>query len=125
MSMEKTAYELEHILEHYHKPELRRVTSYTKAVANQEEITVNGTTLYKYTLPMQTIYLNNTGYPVTYDNQKVDTAKNAYYYRWNLDPEVDEDVAFEYLCPYEYMKGEDYVPPDSDDYLDEEEEEYG
>ena len=120
MTMSKTDYELEHILEHYHIPRLRMVTDYALAVDNVEEITVNGTTIYKYTLPMQTVYLNSTGYPVTYENQKVDVEKNAYFYRWNTDPSVDEDVAFEYVAPYEYMKGEDYAPPDEGDYPDEE-----
>lgn len=114
MSMQKNHYELEHILEHYHKPALRRVTDYEKVVDNAEEIEVNGDTLHKYTLPAQTIYLNEEGYPVTYENQKVDIPQNAYFYRWNTDPEVEEDIAFEYVAPYEYMKGEDYAPPDEE-----------
>lgn len=116
MSMQKNHYELEHILEHYHRAIYRSVTSYTKAVDNVEEITANNTTLYKYTLPAQTIYLNETGYPVTYENQKVDVENNAYFYRFNEDPTVEEDIAFEYVCPYEYMKGEEYAPPDEQDY---------
>lgn len=125
MSMQKNHYELEHILEHYHIPLFRRVTDYGKAVDNVEEVTVNGVTLYKYTIPAQIVYLNEEGYPVTIDHQRVDIEKNAYYYKVNDDPSVDEDIAFEYVAPYEYMKGEPYSPPDADDYPEEEDEEEG
>lgn len=118
MTMIKTDEELEHILEFYHKPELKDITDYEKAVTTQEEITYNNTTIYKYTLPMQTIYLDETGYPITYDHQKVDPEKNAYYYKWNDDPEVEEDTAYEYVTRYEYMKQRQPWQP-----TDEEEEE--
>ena len=123
MSMQKNHYELEHILEHYHKPIYRSVTDYGSAVDNVEEVTVNSTTLYKYTIPAQTIYLNETGYPETYDHQRVDIENNAFFYKFNDDPSVEEDIAFEYVCPYEYMKGEEYSPPDAPDYPEEYEEE--
>ena len=98
-------YTVSHILEHYHKPGYRIITDYEKVVANAEELTENGMHLTKYECPGQTIYLNDEGYPVTIDRQKVDIEKNAYFYRWT-DEDVDEDVAFEYVAPYEYMKNE-------------------
>lgn len=120
MTMIKTDEELEHILEFYHKPALRDITDYTKVVANHETIIVDGTTLHKFKCPMQTIYLDETGYPVTIDHQKVDTENNAYFYKWNDDPEVEEDIAYEYVNRYEYMKSPQPWQPTNEE---EEEEE--
>ena len=91
------------ILRFYHKPELRQITDYEQTVTLGTEITVNGETIMSYPCPMQTIYLNENGYPITYDRQKVDPEKNAYYYKFT-DEDVDDDIAYEYICQYEWKR---------------------
>lgn len=102
--MTLTSEDIEHIIEFYHKADYRAITDYSKVVELGVEVTDNGNTYTAYPAPGQTIYLDSTGYAVTYGRQKVDVQKNAYFYKWNDDPNVPEDVAFEYVCPYEYMK---------------------
>lgn len=91
------------ILRFYHRPDLRQITEYENIVHLGEEITVNGESCMAYPCPMQTIYLNEDGYAVTHERQKVDTEKNAYYYKFT-DEDVADDIAFEYICPYEWKR---------------------
>ena len=95
---------LEHIVEFYHKPELRAITDYEKVVENKTTISVDGETILVFEPPMQRIYLTTEGYPIDIGNQRVDINKNIYYYRWNMDPNVEEDTAFEYVAPYEWLR---------------------
>lgn len=107
------------ILRFYHKPELKDITDYETVVTLGEEIIVDGEPIMKYPCPMQTIYLNEDGYPIDYERQRVNSELNAYYYKFTDDDEVEEDVAYEYVCPYEWKR----YDPLPHDLLDDEEEE--
>jgi hypothetical protein len=97
---------IETALRHYHKEEYQTVTDYQKVIDNRTELTVDGVTLYKYDCPLQTIYLKEDNYPVTYGNQKVDST--YYYYTFsesNIDPEHDVDK-YTYKVSYEWKRNE-------------------
>lgn len=103
------------ILRHYHRGDLRQITDYDKVVANGEVITENGTTLHKYRCPMMTIYLTDDGYPVDIDRQRVDIEKNAYYYKFTDDEEIPDDIAYEYVNPYEWKRFHPIPHPDEEE----------
>lgn len=112
-----TADDIPHIIEFYHRPAYRTITDYNKVFDTAEEITVNNETITKYSAPGQDIYLNSEGYAVTYGRQKVDTVNNKYLYNFTDDdnPE-DEDMAYEYVAPYEWAKTETPIPhPDGEE----------
>ena len=102
--MTVTDEDYEHIVEHYHKPDYRAITDYEKVVQNKTTTSLDGDTIYIFEPPGQTIYLNEEGYPVNIGSQKVDTTNNLYFYKWNNDPNVEEDTAYEYVAPYEWKK---------------------
>ena len=110
MTLPDTDYE--GIVQHYHKPAYRQITDYSKVVANKTTTTLDGNTIYVFPAPGQTIYLGEDGYAVTMGNQKVDPEKNIYYYRWNLDPNIEEDTAFEYVTVYEWKNTSLPLPPE-------------
>ena len=91
-----------HILRFYHRGVYREVTDYDAAYDTLEEITVDNTTIYKFTLPFQNIYLDEDGYAVTYLEQTVED--NKVYYK-NPD-----DEWMEYISPYEWMRNSDMFP---------------
>lgn len=90
-----------HILEFYHRPVFRDATDYDYAVTTETEVTSNGNTYYQYTVPGQIIYIDETGYAVTYGEQKVEDEK-VYYKR-------DSDDFFEYISKYEWARTESEV----------------
>lgn len=109
------------ILRFYHRPEMRPVTDYPRIVTLGEAVTVDGVSCMEYPCPMQTVTLNMDGYPVDTERQKVDIEKDAYFYKFTDDEDVEEDTAFEYVCPYEWKR---YHPlPHDIEEEDEEEEE--
>lgn len=75
------------------------VTDFNHVITNRTEPTPG---VYQYDCPGQTLWLNDENYAVTYQRQKVTDGK--VYYRWTDDPSVEEDMAYEYLCPYEWKK---------------------
>lgn len=106
MAMNVTDEQVMNILQFYHRPVYRAVTDYAKAFETKEEITVDNITIYKFTLPFQNIYLDEDGYAVTYNEQKVEN--EAVFYK------QDDDEFFEYVNKYEWIKPE--FP--SEDYWD-------
>ena len=91
------------VLKHYLLPILRDVTNYEYTIRTREELTVDNRTVYKYTCPLQTIYLDaETEYAVTYDRQKIQDGK--YYYKWTDNETLEEDMAYEYVCDYEWKR---------------------
>ena len=90
-------------LKHYHKVEYQKVTDYEKVISNRTSLTVDGTTVYRYDCPMQTIYLNGQHYPITYGNQRVD--EDYYYYNFNDPSMTSDDVDFyTYKVKYEWKR---------------------
>lgn len=112
MAMNVDADDVMHILRFYHRAVYREVTDYDVAYDTMEEITVDNTTIYKFTLPFQYIYLDETGHAVTYQEQTVED--NKVYYK-NPD-----DEWMEYIAPYEWLKSSSIFP---DEYWEEDEEE--
>lgn len=114
MTLDDEAYAL--IVKHYHKPSYRQITDYNEVVANKTTTTLDGDTIYVFPAPGQTIYLREDGYAVTIGNQKVDPVNDNYYYKWNLDPNVEEDTAFEYVTRYEWKNTSlPHLPPIEDE----------
>lgn len=93
------------VLRFYHKVEYRGTVDYGKVVENRTTLTVDGDTLYQYNCPLQTIYLDDTNYPVTYGRQKVD--EDYYYYDFSTES-VDPDFVdqYTYRVPYEWKREE-------------------
>lgn len=94
-------------LQHYHKPDYQIMTDYEKVIENRKELTVNGNILYQYNCPLQTIYLDESNYPISYKNQRVE---GDYYYYYFGDDEVDPDVdtdKYSYKVDYEWKRVED------------------
>lgn len=81
------------------------VTDFDIVVENRVEVAPG---IYEYNCPGQKLWLNNAHYAVTYERQKVTNGK--VYYRWTDDPDVEEDMAYEYLCPLEWKKNKDTMP---------------
>ena len=88
--------QLAHILKFYHRPIYREVTDYYAALDTIEEITTNNTTIYQFTLPFQNVYLDEDGYAVTYNEQRVEDNQVEY--------KNESDEYYEYIAPLEWKK---------------------
>ena len=105
------------VLEYYHRIDFRATADYERTARNR---TVNddateeyGETIYEYNCPMQTIYLTEDHYPVSYGEQYVDEEQEWYMYNFNDELDVtdlyiaDENSDnFEYKIPYEWKREE-------------------
>lgn len=94
------AYQFERIVKHYHKPDYKQITDYTKVVENKTTTVVDGETIYVFEAPGQTIYLNEEGYPITIGKQMSDAENNQYLYKWYNTP----DATYYYVAPYEWKR---------------------
>ena len=96
---------IETALRHYHKQEYQVATDYEKVINNREEIEMDGYRLYKYNCPGQTIYLDDTMYPVSYENQLVEG--DWYYYNFSdepVDPELRQYDLYDYKISFEWKR---------------------
>ena len=93
-------------LKHYLQTNFQLITDFTKVIQNRTELEVeidNTTmTLYKYECPGQTIYLDNTHYPWTYDNQLV--VNDEYLYDFNEDNLEDTPGTYTYINTSEWQR---------------------
>ena len=64
--------------------------------------------IFQYDCPGQTVWLDNKNYAVTYERQKIQDGK--VYYKWIDDQSVEDDMAFEYICPLEWKKTAETMP---------------
>lgn len=88
------------VLWHYLLPQYRRVCDFEDVIENRQALTVDGSTVYQYDCPGQTIYLREDYYPVTYGNQVVNKEFDAYYYNFA----GSEDAWMECIASYEWKR---------------------
>ena len=81
------------------------ITDFETIVQNRTEPSPG---IFQYNCPGQTIWLNSENYAVTYERQRIQNGK--YYYKWTDDPSVEDDMAFEYVCKYEWKKTPETMP---------------
>lgn len=93
---------------HYLKDEYRELCDFKYVIEHREAVTINGETCYKYECPIQTIYLNNDAYAVTYEKQYVVDYDGDgvidYYYDFNDDGITDEAGTYDYIGPWEWKR---------------------
>lgn len=81
------------------------VTDFETIIENRSEPSPG---IYQYDCPGQTVWLDTQNYAVTYGRQLI--KDNKYYYKWTNDPDVENDIAFEYVCGYEWKKTSETMP---------------
>ena len=101
------------VLEYYHALEYRATADYDliarKRSVNTEATSEYEETIYEYNCPAQTIYLTEEHYPVSWENQYVDTEKKWYMYNFsdtNVTDILDTDELdlFKYKIAYEWKR---------------------
>lgn len=105
------------VLEYYHRIDFRATADYERTARNR---TVNadataqyGETIYEYNCPLQTIYLTEDHYPVSWEEQYVDEEQEWYMYNFDDDLFVsdlieteDDSTNIKYRVPYEWKREE-------------------
>lgn len=102
---EDTLEMLEYPLKHYMNRVFIGVIDFRKTILSREEVDEG---IYKYDTPGQYIYLDENGYAVTYDRQRV--ADGKVYYKFTDLLGVPDDIAFEFVATYEWKKTKNFDP---------------
>ena len=89
---------LKYPLKHYLKDSVVKLCNFETVITNREEVEEG---IYEYKCPLQTVWLNEEGYAVTYGNQYV--IDDEYYYDFNTySTEIDLAGTYEYINTLEW-----------------------
>lgn len=89
-------------LTHYLKNEYRILADFEKVIENREEVENN---IWMYPCPIQTIYLDETFYAVTYGKQRVTDDKYEYNFTdIDVDPSEDNGDIYDYTTSLEWKR---------------------